>query len=643
MKKYGMIKRILSLILAIVIAVSAFGVSAFGLDPIVDGPEMAPIEEPPITETPPIAQPSAGQQANQSTNRPVAISQAEVNTIAAGSSVSFAIRQDGSLWAWGHNGTGSLGDGTTIDRHRPVRIPLDNVVSVSVGGTLGWLGGVALQEGGSLWGWGGVPGIGISVLHGGERQLSPVRIMDGVAAVAYEVNAHHVMVIRNDGSLWGWGNNTEGQLGISNSISGASISDPVRVMDNVAAVSVGRWHTTALRTDGSLWAWGNNERGQLATGTTFRNRYTPMKIMDNVVSFSTYQYHTMAVQADGSLWGWGTNFHGILGDGTTTNRYTPVRIMDNVVSASVGLSHTAAIRTDGSLWVWGRNYFGFLGDGTIGDDRLRPVRIMENVSAVTIGHNHTLAIQTDGSLWAWGSNRAGQVGDGTTTDRHSPVRIMDNVTLPGATAGATVPETGGNAGEVVADGGAGVERPPTNLTGIASASGWAQGDITRAVDLGLVPQSLQNNYRANITRAEFAALAVTLYENVTSAEIEARFQFNDTTDVNIEKAAGRGFILGVRSQGMNGFDANPDNEITRQEASAMLMRIMWEITGEPRSVGTHVFADNAQIADWARNSVGIVHTAGIMGGTGNNQFNPTGSFTREQSIITMLRIFDMIN
>ena len=100
-------------------------------------------------------------------------------------------------------------------------------------------------------------------------------------------------------------------------------------------VSLGYVHSAAIKSDGSLWTWGNNDAGQLGDGTT-TDRSTPVKVMDNVAAVSLGFYHSAAIKSDGSLWIWGVNGYGQLGDGTTTNRSTPVKVMDNVAAVSLG-------------------------------------------------------------------------------------------------------------------------------------------------------------------------------------------------------------------------------------------------------------------------------------------------------------------
>ena len=197
-------------------------------------------------------------------------------------------------------------------------------------------------------------------------------------------------------------------------------------MDDTASVFGGGTCNFAIKTDMTLWGWGSNSYGCLGVGDT-ESHETPIKIMDSVTTFVQMKPGSFVVKSDGTLWGWGGNYYGTLGTGDTQKRLSPVKIMDNVAYISGLNVHVFAIKTDGTLWSWGE---GYLGTGSFGP-QLTPAKVLDNVSTIDYGpfgwSMH--AIQRDGTLWTWGMNSGGELGTGDTYYRFTPVRILDNVAL----------------------------------------------------------------------------------------------------------------------------------------------------------------------------------------------------------------------
>ena len=193
--------------------------------------------------------------------------------------------------------------------------------------------------------------------------------------------------------------------------------------------------------------------------------------------------------------------------------------------------------------------------------------------------------------------------------------------------GRTVTNAGRNLNNIIAV--YGVANPNPN------ASDWAQEYVTTAVERGIVPTTLQERYTQGITRAEFSALAVALYETATGSVITERALFNDTIDLNVQKMGGLGVVTGV---GDGNF--NPNGRITREQAAIIIVRLA-NAAGSPLPPSVSNFGDNGMIESWARDAAGQVQASGVMTGSGGN-FNPKGTFTIEQSIITMLRLYDFL-
>ncbi|NTV15095.1 MAG: hypothetical protein HGA96_14385 [Desulfobulbaceae bacterium] len=333
---------------------------------------------------------------------------------AMGSGHSVLLKPDGTLWAWGNNGSGQLGDGTTVARIYSAQIGSEgNWTSVATGGmhTLG------LKSDGTLWAWGNN---GFGQLGNGSTVSSsvPVRIGAETENTWVSVFAGPISsaAIKSDGSLWTWG-------GL------AATTSPVQVgiEKSWSSVALGFLHTTALKSDGSLWAWGDNDYGQLGDGTTV-DKSAPVQINagSKWVSLAAGHGHNLAVRSDGTLWAWGRNDVGQLGDGTTANKSTPVQIgiENSWVSVVAGSGHTAAIKSDASLWAWGDNDYGQLGDGTtVGKSAPVQIGIGDSWVSVAGGGGRTAAWKRDGTLWSWGYNDNGELGDGTTTNRNVPVSV----------------------------------------------------------------------------------------------------------------------------------------------------------------------------------------------------------------------------
>ena len=529
-------------------------------------------------------------------------------TASAGTGHTMILKTDGTLWGFGANYWGQLGDGTNIYRDTPVKI-MEGVRSVSAGNDHTMI----LKTDGTLWACGSNEYGQLGLSSDTTRIFTPVKIMKGVRSV--DAGYDTTMILKTDGTLWSCGRNYSGQLGNGDrAIAGrgyiSSTWRPTQVMEDVSAVSAGDISTMIVKTDGTLWGCGSI--GPLGDGSDY---LTPVQVMEDVRAVSAGIGFTMILKTDGTLWGCGVNDSGNLGDGTNIYRDTLVKIMEGVRSVSAGDEHTMILKTDGTLWGCGGNSVGQLGNGTL-EDSPTPVQVMEDVCAINaIGnvvyidqsyrdYSYTTILKTDGTLWTCGFNYSGQPNP-------NPVQVMDEVMLP----------DGSNAVEPTL-----TEKP----------SSWAEAEVSAAVDAGLVPDYLRYDFTYPSTRAEFCALAVQVYESVTGAEITERKKFDDTNSVDVGKMAALGVVNGV---GDNKFA--PNDSLTREQAATMLSRLA-EVLEKPLPNQPSSFADNDSISTWAIDSVGQVQVTGIMGGVGNNTFSPKGAYTREQSIMTMLRLYRVV-
>lgn len=336
------------------------------------------------------------------------------------------------MWAWGHCIDGELGNGTTKgdfngSQSFPVKSFISDVSSVSSG--RGYT--LIVKKDGSLWGC----GIGLSLGLGSETETifsTPVKIISS-GVVSASAGYNHSLVVKKDGSLWGFGFSDNGQLGIGQKkIGDLGISSlvPVKIIDSdVVSASAGFEYSLVVKKDGSLWGFGSNEYGKLGIGNISFNgfmvsQYVPVKIVaSGVISASAGGDHSLIVKSDGSLWGFGNGNNGVFGNGTEFASYTPIKILSYGVSEAISAEGSSIIiKKDGSLWGCGSNSRGQLGDGAplmnnLDKNPIIPrlffVPIMASgVKYVATGQLHTLVVKTDGSLWACGSDDYGQVGDG---------------------------------------------------------------------------------------------------------------------------------------------------------------------------------------------------------------------------------------
>lgn len=275
---------------------------------------------------------------------------------------SLSIKSDGTLWAYGRNTYGQLGDGTTTNKSSPVQIGTSTWKEVSCG----YHHTIAIKSDGSLWTWGyntsGQLGSGTTINRSSPAQVGTSNNWNQICAFY-----SGALTINLDGTIWGWGENGAGTLGDNTSISKSS---PVQVNSstNNKTISCGRFHTLLIKTDGTLWTWGSpNGKGALGIGNN-DTLSSPVQVglESNWSKISCGYYSSIATKTNGTLWTWGYNNVGQLGQNDSINRSSPVQVGNATNWKNCAMSsHSVAVKTDGTLWAWGENGFGQCGTGSI--------------------------------------------------------------------------------------------------------------------------------------------------------------------------------------------------------------------------------------------------------------------------------------
>ena len=356
--------------------------------------------------------------------------------VAAGASYGYSllVKTDGSLWTtgwsqWGETCGVSYGSGLT-------RIgALSNWSKVFVGNSTV----MAVKTDGTLWGWGtnSSPNNIVDGSGANSSYSSPVQIGAATNWSTVSLTGAFAMGLRTDGTLWAWGANGSGQLGLGNTTNVTTGPTQVGGLTTWSKVAAGYNHSLAVKTDGTLWSWGNTTYGQLGSGSTTLHRSSPVQVGGlttwSKVYASFQNYSSWAIKTDGTLWAFGDNTFGQLGNGVTTGYSSPVQIGSAtdwsviIPGGGYGIGKSGGetyycyfgIRTTGALWSWGDNGTGQLGRPNVPTQ----VGALTTWSKIATGSFHALATKTDGTLWSWGWNDYGQLGSGTTTGRYSPVQV----------------------------------------------------------------------------------------------------------------------------------------------------------------------------------------------------------------------------
>ena len=371
--------------------------------------------------------------------------------LAAGYLDALAPGPGGQILAWGGNASGELGDGTTQDRSAPVPVQgltgHGSVVDVAAGVTHS----MAVTSDGSAFAW----GHDASGELGGQvsaDMLQPVLVqgLQGVRQVA--AGDGWSMALESDGTVMAWGNNQSGELGDGNAPSDHFTPAPVYGLtagSGVIQIAAGYSSGLVLKADGSVWAWGNGTSGELGDGSMDK-RSSPTQVQglgpgSGVIQVAGGGSFSLALTSDGTVFAWGNNESGELGDGNApTDSLVPVQVKglgpdSGVVAIAAGGSFSLALMSDGSVLAWGHNETGELGNGNAPSDSSIPVQVKglgrgSGVEAIAAGGSHCIALTKSGNVLAWGNDSQGQLGDGAGAPfRPTPVTSFADADVPGLT------------------------------------------------------------------------------------------------------------------------------------------------------------------------------------------------------------------
>lgn len=332
--------------------------------------------------------------------------------------------------SWGANGDGELGDGSTAGRDVPG--PVSGLTSGVLQVAAGWSHNLAITSGGVVWAWGwnGFGQLGDGTL---AERTTPVQVagLSGVRQVAG--GFEHSLALRSDGTVWAWGANHNGELG-NGVFSDTPQPTPVQVfgLTGVTKIAAGFDYSVALRSDGTVWAWGDGDSGELGDGQANQSSI-PVQVtgLSQVTSISVgwdAAYAIRTTSAGPTLWAWGANFSGDLGDGTQAEHDTPEQVtgVPGIVQVSAGGQFAIALASDGSVWGWGGDDWGQFGNTPTHALVTHPIKTLAAGSGITqlsAGQSHVLALTSGGGVLAWGLNSDGELGNGNNAAIVGPVHV----------------------------------------------------------------------------------------------------------------------------------------------------------------------------------------------------------------------------
>ena len=562
----------------------------------------------------------------------------------------FAV-STGNPCAWGNNESGQLGNNSIVSSSVLVQVS-------GLTGVVAFAGGIAhslaVKSDGTIWAW-GVNSSGQLGDNTTTSRLTPVQVRDEfgtgffTGAVSVAASRYNSMALKSDNTVWAWGLNDKGQLGNDDTLRLKS-PIPVQVKDqsgtgflsDVVAIAAGDSLGMALKSDGSVWTWGDSANGKLGIGGASSDVQRPVQVKDHpgtgflsgITAIAACGNHSLALMSGGTVWAWGRNFAGELGDGTPNDAETPTQTtITAVANIAAGGNHSLAVKLDGTVWSWGYNSTGELGDNTI-TQSLTPVQVKDQYgtgflagySSVAAGGHHSYALKSDGTVWAWGLNFYGELGNNSTTNSPIPVQVnglagcvtvasgayhgmaiassaaaeITAYSLPGQTGSATINSVAGTIGVTVPF--------STNVTALA-ATFTTSANIT-SIKVGGTDQvsgTTTNNFTSPVTYAVTAQDGTTIKNWVVTVTVAVAS--SDATPSGLTISSGT--LTPVFDSGTTVYTYNVANAVTSVTVTPTLNESHATVTINGNSVasGAASGAINLDNIAPATNTIPIVVTA----------------------------------